>query len=107
LLGHGDGRLIAFVTYSTGIGSYPQCITIADLNYDGRLDIIIANGGTDNLGIFLGYGNGTFSDLMIYSTGNGSNPSSVAIGDFNSDSYADITVANVDTNSFGIFYGYG
>ncbi|CAF3960764.1 unnamed protein product [Rotaria sp. Silwood1] len=107
LLGQGDAIFILFTTYSTGVGSNPQFIATGDFNHDGQLDIIVANHGTDNVGIVLGHGNGTFTELITYSTGHDSNPSSIAIGDFDNDSYADIAVANAGTNNVGVLLGYG
>ena len=65
----------------------------------------MANSGTNNIGLFLGYGNGRFKDQMIYSTGFVSNPSSVAIDDLNNDHYLDIVVANSGTSYIEIFFG--
>ena len=93
-LGNGDGTFSFQTTYSTGSGSYPYDVAIGDFNNDSRLDIVVANYGTNNIGIFLGYGNGTFSNQITYSTGSNSYPQSVAVGDFNNDSRLDIAVAN-------------
>ena len=53
----------------------------------------------------MGYGNGTFAEQMIYSTGNGSYPYAVASGDFNNDNRLDLVIANEGTDSIGIFLG--
>ena len=82
-------------TYSTGTGSGPSGIAIGDLNGDGRLDIAVANYGTNNVGVFLGYGNGNLSSQMTFSTGTGSSPIWVSIGNFNNDSQLDIVAANL------------
>ena len=107
LLGHGDGTFADQTVYSTGDGSQPNAIAIVDLNNDERYDIAVANFGTNNIGIFLGYGDGTFADQTVYSTGDGSQPNAIAIVDFNNDERYDIAVANFGTNNVGIFLGYG
>jgi hypothetical protein len=58
------------------------------------------------IGIFLGYGNGTFADQRIFPTGS-SRPLFIITSDFNNDNRSDIAVANYGTDSVGIFLGYG
>ncbi|CAF4380178.1 unnamed protein product, partial [Adineta steineri] len=93
-------------TYSTGIGSLPLQIISGDFNNDAQLDIAVVNTGTNNLGIFLGYGNGSFEEQIIYSTGETSHPVALCMNDLNNDEQLDIVVANSNTQSLGIFYGY-
>ncbi|CAF2871850.1 unnamed protein product [Rotaria sp. Silwood2] len=94
-------------TFSTGYASSPASVTIGDFNNDDHLDIAVANSGTHNIGIFLGYGNGTFSEQRTYTTGLLSAPNTIAVSDFNNDHQLDIVVSNFGTSSIGIFYGYG
>ncbi|CAF4135501.1 unnamed protein product, partial [Rotaria sordida] len=88
-------------TYSTRNGSQPLAIALGDINNDTLLDIVVANSGTDTIGIFLGYHNGSFVALTTYSTEKDLYPVSVAISDFNSDQWLDIDVANFGTNKVG------
>jgi len=87
--------------------SRPYRVAVGDLNEDGYMDIVVANSGTDNIGIFMGYGNGTFASQTLYSTGLGSRPYSIAVEDFNNDTLLDIVVANYGINSIGVLLGYG
>jgi len=107
LLGSGYGTISSKMTYSTGSNSQPCWVAIGDLNNDNRLDIVVANSGNDNVGILFGYGDGTFSSQITYSTGVRSQPSSVIIGHFNNDTRLDIAVANYGSNAVGVFFGYG
>ncbi|CAF1373825.1 unnamed protein product, partial [Adineta steineri] len=91
----------------TGKNSRPLSVAAGDLNNDNHLDFTTANSGTNNIGIFLGDGNGGFSGQITYSTGNSSTPISIAVGHFNNDTYLDIVVANEQTNNIMIFQGYG
>jgi hypothetical protein len=95
------------ITYSTGINSAPYSVVIADFNNDNQSDVIVTNSNSDNVTIFLGFGNGTFAIGSMYSTGAGSQPYGVAIGDLNNDSISDIVIANSGTNIILVFYGYG
>jgi hypothetical protein len=106
-LGFGNGTFSDQTTYPTGQNSAPKAIAIGDFNNDSRLDIVVAYGGSDNIGIFLGYDSGTFASVTNYSTGNDSYPCSVALGDFNNDNRLDIVVANSGTKNLGVFIGYG
>ncbi|CAF5045662.1 unnamed protein product, partial [Rotaria sp. Silwood1] len=105
-LGHGDGTFSNQTTYSTGVSSKPCFITTVDLNNDYRLDLVVANYQSNNIGIFLGYGNGKFSSQTAYSTGSGSGPNSIIIGDINNDGLLDIVVANFLGNTIGVLLGF-
>jgi hypothetical protein len=96
----------------TGDHSYPKSVAVGDFNNDAQLDIAVANAGTNNIGIFFGDGNGYFDNQMIYSIGNSSlspeiGPSSLALGDFNSDHRLDIAVVNTWSRNIGILFGCG
>ncbi|CAF4017853.1 unnamed protein product, partial [Adineta steineri] len=106
-LGYGNGSFSSQITYSTGSGSQPAGVIVADLNNDNQLDIIITNSGTNNIGIFLAFGNGSFSTQTTYSTGINSAPQSAITGHFNNDSYLDIAVANFHFSGIGVFFGRG
>ncbi|CAF4049614.1 unnamed protein product, partial [Rotaria sordida] len=112
ILGYGNGNFSSPTTFSTGYDSLPLSIAVGDFDNDNKLDIAVVNNVTNNVGIFLGHGNGSFEDQMIfttvqYSTGDYSQPSSVVIDDFNNDDKLDIAVANTNGSNLGIFIGYG
>ena len=106
-LAYGTDTFAGMTTYSTGDGSQPHSVATGDLNNDGRSDIIVANYGTDNVGVFLGHTNGIFDTMIIHSTGNGSAPYSVAVDDFNKDHNLDIVVTNSETDNVVILLGFG
>lgn len=107
LLGYGNGSFHDPIIYSTGYDSLPYAIVLADFNRDSHLDIAVANYGTDNIGILLGFGNGTFTIQQIYTALPRSNPSSIAVGDLNNDTRLDIVVSNNGTDTIGIFLVMG
>lgn len=106
-LGYGNGNFSRQTIYSTGLNSFPVAIAVADFNNDSHIDIAVANSGADSVGVFLGFGDGSFSNQTTYSTDIGSSPLGIAIGDLNNDGYLDITVANFYSNNIGVFLGYG
>ena len=106
-LGYGDGTFAPAMIYSTGLNSGPSSVTVGDFDEDTRLDIAVGNDKAGTIGIFLGYGNGSFQKQKTLSTGRTSAPASVAVGDFNNDNHVDIVVANENTGNVGLFLGYG
>jgi hypothetical protein len=59
LLGNGDGSFSAIAPLT--LESQPVKLFLADLNRDGKLDLVIGNGTSPWVSILLGRGNGTFS----------------------------------------------
>jgi hypothetical protein len=95
------------MTYSTGAGSTPTCVRVGDFNNDKHLDIAVVNYGTNNIVVLFGFGDGTFLLGTAYSTGIGSQPQMLAIGDLNKDGRLDITVVNSAANNTGVFFAFG
>jgi hypothetical protein len=68
----------------------------ADLNGDGKADLISANYSTSGIEVLLGNGNGTFQPPASYATTQ--NPFSVVIGDFNGGGFPDLIVEDTKGN---------
>jgi hypothetical protein len=99
LLGNGNGTFQAAVAYDSGT-SYANSVTVADVNGDGKLDLLVANScGTGSnctngtVGALLGNGNGTFQAAVTYNSG-GYGAGSVAVADVNGDGKPDVVVSN-------------
>jgi hypothetical protein len=107
LLGYGNGDFAPQLTYSTGTDSVPSSIAIGDFNDDHHLDIAVVNTASDNIGILLGYGDGRFVNVAIYSTGISSVPVAIAVDDLNKDNHLDLVVANWGSNDVFVFLGKG
>jgi hypothetical protein len=68
-------------------------VAAADLNGDGRLDLVVVNNRSNDLSMLWGNGDGTFEDSGItYATG--ADPTSVAVADLNGDGKPDLAVTN-------------
>ena len=110
-LGNGDGTFRTSTQYTIG-GSDPSPASIAlgYFNSDANVDIVTANGGSDQISVFLGNGDGTFNQSIQYNVGSGTtftNPRSVAVGYFNTDDNMDVVTANLNANSISVFLGNG
>jgi gliding motility-associated-like protein len=105
LLGTGTGRFGGTALYSTGAGSFPLSLAVADVNGDGHPDVLTANTLTNTVGVLLGTGTGTFANPMAYSTGATSNPNCLTVADVNGDGYPDVLTANTGSNTVGVLLG--
>lgn len=95
------------IIYAIDTDSSPSSIATGDFNKDNCPDIVVANFGKDNIGIFFGTSNGSFSSQKTITTTPHLQPSSVAVGDFDNDGLHDIIVAFYTTNEIGVFISYG
>jgi hypothetical protein len=89
-----------------GVG--PDGIAAADLNQDGKTDLVVANNNfqqPSTISVLLGKGDGTFKPTVNYPVGAG--PAGIAIADFNGDGKADIAVANTGSATVSVLYGNG
>jgi hypothetical protein len=82
-------------TFSTGFE--PMALTMADVNGDGKLDVVISNQFPNTVSVLDGNGDGTFEAPTALSAGPES--FSVAVADFNGDGHADLAAANLDANT--------
>jgi hypothetical protein len=88
-------------------GYIPTSVATGDFNGDGKMDFVIANGGDNNLWLYFGNGNGTFSLPIILPITLGQSPVWVATADLRGIGRTDLVVAEADSNSIGIFLGNG
>ena len=115
LLGNGDGTFQAPIHLLLGPVDI-RSVALADINRDGRLDIVAAAGDNSispsrgTVTILLGNGDGTFRPpLATYDSGvsPGGWANSIAVADLNDDGAPDLAVANYPDNRTGVFLGRG
>jgi extracellular elastinolytic metalloproteinase len=94
-------------------GTIPLDVTYRDLNGDGKLDMISANGGATggpnsagSVAVRLGNGDGTFGAPTVYAT-NGVFTRFLDLGDVNGDGKLDVVASNTDSNTVALLLGNG
>ncbi len=96
---------LTFTTNTYPVGSGPV-VTMADVNGDGRLDLITANGNnTNTLTVLTNNGNGGFgfyATLVV-----GTNPAGVVAAAVNGDGYVDLISINAGDNSVTVLTNNG
>ncbi|HEY1657381.1 MAG TPA: FG-GAP-like repeat-containing protein [Candidatus Sulfotelmatobacter sp.] len=111
LLGNGDGTFQPAVTYNSG-GASASAMRLADMNNDGKLDIVVQNNcatSTDcsngSISVLLGNGDGTFQTAVSSNVPSGEGWQAMVIGDFNGDHKLD--VASGESEAFMLGNGDG
>ena len=88
-------------SYPTGLG--PDSLVVTDVNKDGKLDLVAANGDAGTISVLLGNGDGTFKAKTDLSTGLGA--SSITVVDVNKDGLPDLLVANKGASTVSVLLG--
>jgi hypothetical protein len=113
--GKGDGTLRPIGQYATSVMTYG--LAAADLNGDGRPDIVATNVtfppgaglpgmyGAGKIAVLINQGGGKLADPVVYPAGNGTN--ALAVGDLDADGHLDVAVANDVDGTIGVFHNTG
>jgi hypothetical protein len=107
LLGRGDGTFEPQQTFAAHTdGAFPfSTVTLADLNHDGKTDLIVSGGVRDKATIFLGNGDGTFQPGVNYQAGGVA--AGVAVADVNGDGIPDVIATAADPSGVTVLLGNG
>lgn len=119
LMGNGDGSFEAPDNIALPNAPYaqsPSAVVVGDLNRDGKMDLAVAATSWgpphygpystysyrdvySNVNVFLGNGQGGFTDAQIVPLNDAGEPSSITAADFNGDAYPDLAVTSFNNNS--------
>jgi hypothetical protein len=108
LLGRGDGTFAPeqTLTVPTGTGVNIGSVQIADVNGDGKADLLVAGSSDSRLSVLLGNGDGTFTPGGTYNASRLG--AGLAAGDLNGDGKLDIANTAFDqTNEVSVLLGNG
>jgi hypothetical protein len=83
----------------------PNNVAIADLNYDKKLDIVVARGNDKSVTVLLGQGDGHFRAGPTVALPNG--PGEMALGDVNGDGKLDLAATHHDSYGVMLLLGNG
>jgi len=95
----GDGKGEFKIDKNYQAGDCPSAIVLADLDRDGKLEIVVANSSSDTITVIDG---SKQEDFEV-----GTTPVALAVGDFNRDAKLDLAVANSGSDTISICLGSG
>jgi len=105
LQGNGDGTFTQFPGSPITVGQNPVAIASGDLDGNASADLAIVNKTDNSFTVLLNNGDATFVAGPNSPLSTATNPTGIALADFNQDGHADIAVTGGDTNTFRVFFG--
>jgi len=89
-----NGNLTAHPVWQSALDYYAMDVEFADINRDGRLDLVAAcSGQTEHNMVFLNYGSG-FNQLPDWSSADSGRTIQIAVGDYDADGWLDLAAAD-------------
>jgi FG-GAP-like repeat len=102
-VGNGDGTFQPPSSYR--VGEAVNFVAATDVNGDGKLDLLAANGASNDVSVLLGNGDGSFQAPVAYAAG--SAPSAISVADMDGDGRPDLIVSDQLSNEVSILSGDG
>ncbi|WP_257459426.1 FG-GAP repeat domain-containing protein [Archangium lipolyticum] len=94
LLGRGDGTFHNKTRPGPAVGNGANWMTLADINRDGVQDVLVAFGGDNRLGLYLGRSDGSLAwpPVSLYPQPQGGWLQGLTASDFDKDGFKDVAV---------------
>lgn len=87
------------------VGENPSSLARADLDGDGKADLVVANFGSNSVSVLAGRGDGSFGPGRDFPAG--TSPRAIEIGDFDGDGSPDVVTANANSNDVSLLLNSG
>lgn len=100
LYGMADGKFEEALKLNLTVGAKPLAVCVADVNNDGKMDIVATESGVNSIALLLNEGNRNWGNLVSFPTGR--NPRWLLPVDLDKDSNLDLVVSNRDDNSITV-----
>ena len=94
-------------TPTVATGMNPRRVISADLNSDGKLDLVSPNAASDNVSVLINNGDGTFKAASNLTTAGAVSPVDATAGDVNGDRKLDLVVINSGSSNYTVYLGNG
>ena len=101
-LGNGDGTFQPSVDVLTSVEQHAIGIGLADFDADGKLDVAVGGPLDEAVLVLRGDGVGAFTSIAPMSTGSGSRPTHLAVGDLNGDLRPDAVYLDMATEQMKV-----
>ena len=88
-------------------GKGPRWVTVADVNHDGKPDILVANADAGTVSVLLGDGEGHFRGAPRSPFAAGHLPNDIAVADMDGDGHPDLVIADHQSPYITILLGDG
>jgi len=89
------------------VGKGPASVEVADVNHDGKPDLLVANTEDQTVSVLLGDGKRNFTPAPGSPFACGKGPNDIAVADMNGDGSLDLVIANTGTPYITILLGDG
>lgn len=107
LLGDGGANFSPAPGTPFAVGDSPASVMLGDIDGDSILDLVTANRFADNVSVLIGNGNGSFVESVDSPFDVGRSPSSVVLGDVDSDGSLDLISGNDFDEDVSVLLGDG